>query len=256
MSEASDFWWLSDAEANQDLVVGVGHHEPFTDEYEPDLSAPNAAEPTIRGWKHSLGDSGDLSELFRWYPLEFLHRWRSECRVRNVYRTVRLVSRENAGRVLLGPFLIDIDNQGWTNGYSEDVGAALDVVRQTAHLLAGRGLKNGRDFRVFFSGRKGFNIEVVPSSLGIDGDERAQITTSARVLEEIVGTLTLGATNVDRIYGNRFGYRLKYPYIRLHNSLNCWKGPSGALCRQRIEVSLPDLSNLRAAQIIERSELT
>ncbi len=220
----------------------------------PDLSPPNAAEPTIRGWKHSLGTAGDLREEFRWHPLEFIDQWLSTCQGRNAYRTMRLRSPSAGGRILLGPFLIDIDNQDWTNGYGEDLEAALDVARQSLNLLRRRGLVSGDDFRVFFSGRKGFNIEVAPTSLGINGEEAGQITASALILEEITAGLSLGATTVDRIYGDRFEYRLKHPYIRLHESSNCWRTLSDYFCRRRIELSDGDVNTLTATQIVKQSD--
>jgi len=114
--------------------------------------------------------------------------------------------------------------------------------------------------RIFFSGRKGFNIEICPRALGIRVSVNNQVELSAKKLEEIIGTLitnkaSKSKTVIDRIYGNRFGYRLKHPYIRLHDSVNKWICSDGkAIARRRIEITSEELQTKNAVEIALESE--
>ncbi len=248
----SDFWWLSEREAGLEWLVGVGHHDPLTDDYEPDLSRPDDNEPSLRDWQHSVSEDGQCSQTFRHYPLSFIEGWRSLCGNSNVYRTLKLFPAQADQDPILGPFLIDIDNQNWSNGYSEDLHDALTAARGVVVALTDTwSLRPERDFRIFFSGRKGFNIEVVPASLGIAGTVPQQIQSSARHLDAIVdGLVGANGTAVDRIYGNHFGYRLKHPYIRLHDSWNSWIAGGVPMRRRRLRITVEDFPRLPLDSIL------
>ncbi|MCH7576426.1 MAG: hypothetical protein IH822_01325 [Chloroflexi bacterium] len=158
---------------------------------------------------------------------------------------------------LQGPFLVDIDSRDWTNGYSENLEDARRVAVLAVELLTSRWpLAEGRDFRVFFSGRKGFNIEVRPDLLGIGGSLDQQIRASADRLE-VLGELAKrnsASTVIDRIYGNRFGYGLKHPYIRLYNSWNKWSSDCQAKKRLRLQLSAADLKAQPIESLCSRAE--
>ena len=243
VDDHSDFWWLPADDLFRDWLVGVGHHAPLEDEFDAFHGTVDQAEPTFGHWSHSLDPSGALASSFERYPLQFLETWRSHCDNTNVYRTLTLYNSDSTKHDLfiVGPFLIDIDNQDWTNGYSENLEDARTVAMLSVELVTSRwNLVEGRDFRVFFSGRKGFNIEVRPTPLGIRGSLRDQIRASADRLDEVIRELenrNSAPPGIDRIYGNRFGYRLKHPYIRLHNSWNNWISEGQAKKRLRLEVS-------------------
>lgn len=266
-----DFWWIQEEE-RRSLYVGVGHHKPLTDDDQP-CEIP---------WFRSLKNGG-LSLDEEHYPLAFINEWRKACSDTNVYRTLTLF--DNKGQpVVLGSFLIDIDNsQLVTNAYKEDLDDALRVARATIELLRTKPYKVQEiDLRVFFSGRKGFNIEVRPSSLGIEGAYEDQIRLSATKLDCIImalrrcadissdsytqynGFKLYGAGNavsnnetiIDRIYGSRSnGYKLKHPYVRLHNSINEWTPKSGTkMARRKIRISLAELSGMSAEQICQKAQ--
>lgn len=266
-----DFWWLSESQAKQGWLIGVGHHAPLTDDDEPSLTRPNEHAPAILGWFHSLDDGGKLSHDFKRYPPSSLAEWRSACHETNVYRTLKLFSERPDQEPILGPFLVDIDNQDWTNGYSENLGDALSIAKQTvAFLTTDWHLAANSDLRVFFSGRKGFNVEIRPSSLGIHGAVWQQVELSSQKLDEIIAHLrnqngvtatdsnvvSQHLTQVDRIYGNRrFGYRLKHPYTRLHDSVNKWISKDGSeTARLRLELSVDELVTETISSIVFRAE--
>jgi len=253
-----DFWWLSESQEKQGWLVGVGHHAPLTDDDEPSRTSLNQEEPAIPGWFHSLDDEHNKSPDFKRYSPSSLAEWRSACQNTNVYRTLKLFAERLDQEPVLGPFLVDIDNQDWTNGYSENLEDARIVAVRTVELLSTqRDLAQGRDFRVFFSGRKGFNIEVCPTALGIKGSLHDQIRASADRLDEVIREIEKGSSapaGIDRIYGNRFGYRLKHPYTRLHNSWNEWISEGQAMKRLRLELSAADLQAQPIESLCSRAE--
>lgn len=250
---SNDLWWVAPKE-RAELLLGLGHHEPINDDHQPSPMPSSSTEPKIPGWYHSLTDEGTWSDDFRWYPPEFVAEWLAKCQFRNAYRTLRLIAESDTRTTLIGPLLIDIDNQQWKQGYVEDLADARNVACQAVTvLMEDYGLTPEKSFRLFFSGRKGFNIEIVPAALGIEGSEADQIKKSALALEDIVSKLSLDDTVIDRIYGNRFAYQIKHPYIRLHDSMNCWTSSSDIICRRRLALTVDDLRNLRVDQILERA---
>jgi hypothetical protein len=250
----SDFWWLPKNLTRKDLLVGVGHHKEVAD---------NEDVPPLDSWWRSLDRNGDPSNDIQYYPITSLNKWKSACNNTNVYRTLTIFNGDTKGAILLGPFLIDIDNFRWDSdkgGYKEDLDAAQDVTRKAITFLSQNWEISSRDMRIFFSGRKGFNIEICPRALGISGSIDNQVEISAKKLEEIIGTIITNKasksnTVIDRIYGNRFGYRLKHPYIRLHDSVNKWIcGDGKIITRRKIEITSKELRTKTAAEITLESE--
>ncbi len=260
---ADDFWWLPKNVAIESLSVGVGHHRPLTDE----------DEPCSAKWFHSLDkDKEILSEAEEHYPLDFLSKWRDICKNTNVYRTLKLFDSNTGKTVLLGPFLIDIDNSILDDGYRENLDDSQVIARMViSYLVEVVGLSSS-DLRIFFSGRKGFNIEVYPQALGINGSIDDQIKLSSEKQDEIIAFLrqnnniqdspyvsknkvSIQDTVIDRIYGDRFGYRLKHPYIRAHNSINAWiQNDRNRVARRKIELTTEELLSMSATEITSRAE--
>lgn len=149
-------------------------------------------------------------------------------------------------RCLIGPFLIDIDNS------SENLDDAQDVTKQVVAYLTKQLKLSLDDLLIFFSGHKGFNVEIRSEVLGINGPAHNQIELSGRKLSDIITVLhnnnktqdfsenvvgSQGAV-IDRIYGDRLGYKLKHSYIRLHDSINKWIRDDGSeMARMKIELT-------------------
>lgn len=251
--EQSDFWWLPEDTSRRNLLVGVGHHCPFTDD----------DEPCSVKWFHSVSGGRQLTCDRKMYPLHFLAQWRSLCNNTNVYRTLELYDSGTEERRILGPFLVDIDNSVPTDGYEENLSDALLVVRKVADFLSKHWSLSERDIRIFFSGRKGFNIEIRPRAVGIGGPVASQLKSSGDRLEEIINhfgtgsnTLTSKGTVIDRIYGRPPGrYKLRPPDIRLHSSWNEWRSQEGTLKgRKRIELTHQELVTWTVDEICTRAE--
>ncbi len=239
----SDFWWLPQNIAIPSLLVGVGHHNPLTDQDDP---------RSIK-WFHSLDeDDKTLSNTEVKYGLGFLNKWRGICKNTNIYRTLEIFDRNTQKAILLGPFLIDIDNSG------ENLDDAQDLTKQVVSYLTKSLCLSLNDLRIFFSGRKGFNVEVRPQAFNINGSIQDQIKLSSKKLDEIIAFLrnknavsNQGAI-IDRIYGDRFGYKLKNPYIRLHDSINEWIRDDGSkMARMRIELTIEQLQNIKICSEVE-----
>jgi hypothetical protein len=249
----SDFWWLPEDVAIDKLSVGIGHHKPLTDE----------DDPYSVNWFHSLSKDELLSVEEVKYSFGFLSSWRDICDNTNIYRTLKVFGCNTEEAILLGPFLIDIDNS------EENLDDARTITTQVrTYLLDEQKISKG-DMRIFFSGRKGFNVEVRPEAFGVADSISGQIKCFSMKLDEIIDFLRKNnkvqndtrnmassqGTCIDRIYGDRFGYKLKHPYIRLHNSVNKWiRGSDSEITRMKIELTIEQLCNMSATEISSKSE--
>jgi hypothetical protein len=254
-SELSDFWWLPKIRAKENWLVCVGHHHPLTDD----------DNPCSIKWFQSVGVGRELSYELKKYRLDFLAKWRALCNNTNVYRSLELFPSETGQSEVLGPFLVDIDNSSLQDGYKENLHDSLLVTRGVVGFLRNHWKLRSFDIRIFFSGRKGFNIEICPEALGINGSIADQIGLSANKLEEIIKQFGTGSnevseegTNIDRIYGScRSGYKLKHPYIRLHGSWNEWAlNNNMRKARRKIELAFNELDTLTVGEICARAERT
>ena len=252
----SDFWWTTPEEARRFPFLCVGHHDPISDN----------DEPLETRWFHSLVN-GRFSENKLRYPIDFLEKWRARCSETNVYRSLKLFSAQEEGDVLLGPFLVDIDNSEWDDAgeaLREDLVDALDVTRRVTSILTDRWQISESDLRIFFSGRKGFNVEVRPEALGISGDQAERLRMSFEKLRDLTDAVspwsnTTEVTNrgtvLDPIYGTRgTGPFLRHPFVRLHDSINLWKTRGGFCRRRKVPIALANLGRCDVEAIIRYSE--
>ena len=236
-----DFWWLSPDHKVVYRYLNLWHHATVSDD--EDLSCKN--------WYSETLTIADIAQ------------WHSRFNGINIYRSLKVTGNAQGRSKLLGPFLIDIDNECEN---LEGLKDALDVAIKTTDYLIGHRKLGSGDIRIFFSGRKGFNLEVVPSALGIRGSIQDQIAQSANELGHIIDYLpggnAWGETNqvsstgtvIDRIYGDRFKYELKHPCIRLHGSWNKWIASSGIRCQRKIQLSIGNLRRLTIEDILARSQ--
>jgi hypothetical protein len=245
----SDFWWLPKETAGENLLVGLGHHRPLTGEEDP---------KSVTCCRQLDANEKPCNNLDV-YPLDFLDRWRNACNNINVYRTLKVFNKNSGEAVFLGPFVVDIDNG------EENLEDALSAARQAVDFIIKHYNLATNDLRIFFTGHKGFNIEVRSEALRIDGSINNQIELSAQKLDKIIealrdinkieGACTNIVTNqdtcIDAVYGNRVGgYWLKHPYTRLHYSINKWvRNNDSKMARMKTEISLDELRNRNAADI-------
>lgn len=238
--ERSDFWWLSSSQRSRYQYTECGHHRPIRDD----------EDPRSVNWDTNI------------CSIDELEHWRDRFQNTNIYRALKTTPASPGVEKIIGPFLVDIDNG------DEDLEDALIVTRKTFHLLYGELRVDINSLRIFFTGHKGFNLEIRPQALDIQGSTNDQVRKSAKVLHKITEVLRRGkswqtrnqvsdvGTVVDQIYGDRYsGYRLKHPYIRLHGSLNMWISSDGKTkTRMKIELTVHELNKLPAAEIANRAE--
>lgn len=236
----ADFWWLPPEIDWQDLVVEVGHSAPLS---EKDLWSPD-------NWSLESGRAGDM-----------LPQWRVRHSNVNVHR--KLVVTTPSGEGLFGPVLLDIDHEegiqvGDQLVYTPDLNVARVVACEAVQRLYANGL-NQRDLRIFFSGRKGFHVEIRPASLGATGTLEQQLNRAREWEEGFRSSFELPRNcSIDRIFeksylSTRCGVRPYHSFIRLHGSLNCWLDVHGERrCRQKCQV---DWQTLRTSSIKELCRL-
>jgi hypothetical protein len=247
--EASDFWWLPGEADLASLRVGVGHHRPKADN----------DDPALLEWRCPVDDVEiQVRGNPCLHPLAALRDARRACHNTNIYRTLQVFGR--ARIEFLGPFILDVDNESRDNGYSQDLDDAFRVTKEAVTLLLSEYRLTEPDIRVFFSGCKGFNIEVRPEALDIDGDVRQQVKEASRwwnrINQDLHRSQVLSddyATSIDRVYWESGD--LKHPYLRLHASVNSWVASTGAATnRLKIEVDVDKLSSVSMHNISRRAE--
>lgn len=203
---------------------------------------------------HSL-ENEHLSQVKKCYPLSFIHRWRKACSKTNVHRTLKLLDNKDKAK-MVGPFLIDIDNE------QEDLDDALSVARRTVKLLKEKpfGIQ-GSDLRIFFSGHKGFNIEVRPSSLqiniseSVDNQIKFSATTRKEIIEALQSSGSVRCCTPNAVSDQGTVIDTWHPFIRLHDSINAWIVKSGyKMARRRIRLGLADLFDVSAEQICQKAQ--
>ncbi len=231
MQQKSDFWWLTLDEATKYKYVCVRCQEPYSDEPKSDK------DPLSTIKYHSLDSSGNLSIETKRYRLEFIDQWKRKCANTNVFRSMSLFTSEENGEELVGPLVLDIDREegGWEKGYTQNLDDALQASRKLVKEYLFH-LKDG-DFRIFFTGHKGFNIEVCPQALGIASNRNKEQEFDNRLKE------------INKIFGNSFVDRC-HNFLRLHDSINSWISINGKITQSmRVELT-PDALNTMGIQEI------
>ncbi len=235
----TDFWWLTPNEASKYKYLYVCHQEPCSDE-------PNSNKtPTSVPCFHSFDKNGNLSKSIMRYPPEFIEQWREKFANINVFRSLGLYIAEQDGDKLIGPFVIDIDRDCQSaKGYVQNLDKALEDTRRLVKEYLCK--FNKYDFRIFFTGHKGFNIEVRPQALDIISGTNQQQQFENKLMD------------INRVFGcnktKRFADRF-HEYLRLHNSINRFIANDGKeLNRMKFQLSLYELNSLGVEEICRRSE--
>ncbi|MFC1943856.1 hypothetical protein ACFLWO_04715 [Chloroflexota bacterium] len=199
----TDFWWLSPNQKEEYIHINLCHHTPICDD--DDLR-----------WEVSNCSTLDLDS------------WRAQFHNSNVYRSLLVTKTLQKNKQLAGPLVVDIDNE-------HNLEDTLLVTRKAIYIFENLFEITRDNIRTFFTGRKGFNIEVHPETINIRGSVDEQLQISASILHQITTRLRNGysfpvtnqvseaETFIDQIYGSRrSGYEWKHPFLGLHDSLNSW----------------------------------
>ena len=232
----SDFWWLKSEEAIKYKYVYVCYQEPYSDESNSDK------EPSSVTRYYSLDAFGNLSKRIERHPIDFINCWIRKNNNINVFRSSGLFSESQNGEILYGPVVIDIDREKYEEGvgYIQNLNDALEATRKIARDYLNQFEEDC--YRLFFTGHKGFNIEIVPSAAGITSSGSGK-RDFERIIDEI-----------NKKYGNNFVDRY-HDFLRLHNSINRWISKDGIEDnRMKIELNIAELNSLNTKEIKEKSE--
>ena len=229
----SDFWWLDNNQLDRFTFLEFGYHEPVD----------NSQSPSIQSQKCQIAD---------------IDKYRSEYQNINVHRSLKLADNPSNGQEIIGPFLVDIDND-------DNLGATQNIAKQTLeYLIPQYNLSPVSDFRVFFTGHKGFNIEAKPSSLKIGNNANQYESLYRRKRRDIIDYLRK-RNNITKdefngfdnyVDNNKTLIDVKHEFTRLHNSFNSWVGDNGKIIyRKKIELSYQDLFEASIEDILNSSEM-
>ncbi len=252
---SGDFWWLAPSYDERRLLVGLGcalRTPRFDDAIE--------IVPAI--------DFGAMRTSGPLYELDEVFRARTAGRRTNLFRTICLFDRDLRAAVA-GPLYLDIDAHQLDNGsyQLEDAARAtscvLDVLRE-------RQLSEFDDYRLLFTGHKGFNIEIRPESLGVTSEIspaiwpawRQQITEIASDARRVSGTqhpcplaITDAGCVIDSFLMASSGSGLRRPYLRLQDSVNHWAEPDGLeISRVKLTVTVSSFHARPLAELVAEAE--
>jgi hypothetical protein len=222
---STDFWWLSPEEVRQYRYIDLFHQEPYSDE--PNTDKNPLSCPMLQSGKR--------------YPLESVNQWKAKFGNMNVFRSYALYSLDIEGKEIIGPLLLDIDRTiGQGEGYPPDFGKALKDTRLLVKEYCSN-LKD-KDYRIFFTGHKGFHIEIQPKAVGISSYlDRWQHFENIR-------------RDINKRFGNAFIDKF-HSHIRLHNSVNGWIDYSGErVDSMNFKVSIEELFSLSAEDIFVKAK--
>lgn len=251
-SAVSDLWWVDPDEGSLPGYLYLAHHSP----------GDVAGQPARQQWYYSLTTKGDLAPERKRYRPDFTAEWRQRCQNSNIYRSLQLFSSERGDEAALGPFLLDISHPA---GDNEGLNDAWDVTRKALTLLRRVWLLPEQSLRLFFTVRRGFNLEVRPAVLGIGGPYARQLESSWHTLRQLTGSLkgetggpanqvTSRGTVVAEAYGGADGPALQQPLIRLHGSENVWRTQRGVKRQRKIEVPVAEAEKQTVGAILAQAE--
>ena len=237
----SELWWLTPEDTLKYKYIYVCYQEPYSDE--PNSERAPYSVPRF----FSVDERGNLSRLKKYYPLEYINDWRIKFENINVFRSFGLSSSEHGIDKLFGPFIIDIDREegGFYEGYVQNLDKALKDTCRLADEYLHKFKENA--FRIFFTGHKGFNIEILPSALGLVAVECTK-ERFKRIRD-----------NINDIFNDKEAAKFAdkvHDEIRLYNSINRWMDKSGKIInRMKFELSIQELKNLSIDEICRKSEM-
>jgi hypothetical protein len=212
--------------------VELVHHQPLTDEDDAPCQAFN--NPCFAG-------------------IQSISKWCNKYQNTNVYRSLKIWSDNSKKEALSGPFVVDIDN-------SKNLADTLIVTRKAVKCIFNSYNLKESDLRLFFTGHKGFNIEVLPSALGLAGTQSEQDNKADCIREKIISELRRNAGLASqpgqcRNLVSEQGTLIDpiHKHVRLHDSINKWIEDGGYKARRKIALTLKEFCSLQIEQIVHQA---
>lgn len=229
----TDFWWLTTEQANRYVYVELVYHQPLTDE--DDAPHQDFNNPCFM-------------------QIQSISKWRNKYQNTNVYRSLKIWLDNSKREALSGPFVIDVDNE------YENLDDTLIMTREAVKCIFKSYNLKESELRLFFTGHKGFNIEVLPSALGLVGSQSEQDNKADCIRKKIISELPSNAGLVSKLGQCRNLVSEQgtiidpiHNHVRLHDSINKWIENGEQKARRKIELTLGELNNLPLKQIVVKS---
>ncbi|MBM3172291.1 MAG: hypothetical protein FJZ85_00955 [Chloroflexi bacterium] len=218
----SDFWWLTSEEARQYRYVDLFHQEAYSDE-------PNTDRDPC---------SCPMRQSDKRHELEFLSQWKVMFGNMNVFRSYALYNSDIEGEGLIGPLLLDIDRTQ-EGSYAPDFDRALKDTRLLVKEYCSS--LEGKNYRIFFTGHKGFHIEIHPRAISTPHNiDRWQYFENV-------------CKDINKKFGDDFVDKF-HNHVRLHNSINSWIDCLGRrVCLMSYEISVDEVHKLSIESILKKA---
>ena len=232
-----EFWWMTPEERSKFKYVWPAFQDVLPNDHLPDLRYTK---------KVALDELVDRCAAHRWI---------------NVHRKLRLYAEASGdGETLEGPILLDLDNDNEGLNEMERLVSACQCTSRALELLQAKGIDLSEECRVFFTGRKGFHIEIRPSA--VDSASRAPVVR--RVWKrtgldwQVIDNLSpyKGTNELDNA---RTVLDSPHDAKRINGSVNAWReGHERTIHRQMIPLPAHDIvgraPTALVPELVRRSE--
>ena len=219
-----EFWWLSVEQRNSFSYICPSYQDEL----------PNDRLSKLKhGSRIRIGDLSGWCEARHWV---------------NVHRGIALYSRPSGqSETLDDPFLLDFDNS------DEDLVSACTCTRESLKFLIRElAIDPLKDCRVFFSGRKGFHIELRPMALDSKSlvDRRGRPSFHWDLINHVSRACGFNKGNTNQL--DRTGTVLDklHDRKRINGSINAWWHNGRTYRRMMIEVRSETLLTGNSAALV------
>jgi len=243
----SDFWWMTNQQRGRFTFMRVTHHSPSDNSSRLDDSA----------FLETAGDVLSSSELEKYC----VDHGRT-----NLHRYLMVWDSPSCERGLPGPQLLDIDIEPSdlsSNRELDGLDMALSVTRDIVRFVLPDALHfSPETFRVYFSGQKGFHVEIVPDAVAewlsrpspstLCELQRQQHNFRREVIRCLEHRNWHIRHNCNWVVGP--GYRVVldrlHSYLRLHWTVNAWLQDGQLMRRLVMPLTLKQLNTFTIEKIV------
>lgn len=212
-----EFWWLSPEQRERFLYAYPAYQDQLPNHQLPGL---------IYEKRVAIGE---------------LEEWSYGHRMINVHRKLSLYeSQVGDCQTLAGPVLLDFDNEG------ENLEPACKCVSEALGFLQhDLGIDLSVDCRVYFSGRKGFHIELRPSAVPTNLLQRIghfkRTHLDMKLISHMQGTFHTSAQSVNQLDNEGTVLDKVLSAKRINGSINAWGVHGDVYYRKMIPVAIDAL---------------
>ena len=211
-----EFWWLDDSERKRYQFLRPGVQRKLPNGHLPDIV-----------WDEPVA-AGDLQT------------WCASHHNINIHRKMQLHAKKvDNSEAVEGPIFLDFDNDNETMAEHDRLAAAARCSRETLVLLTDLNIDITSDSRVFFSGRKGFHIELRPRSIPSELLQQTGQRTSLemKIIRRVRHVTGFGNDNTNVLDSDDTVLDKRHDAKRINGSVNAWQDEGAVKRRRVIEVA-------------------